>query len=162
MKNISIIAAVDKNMLIGKANHLPWNIPEDLKFFRDITWGHLVLMGKNTWISIGKPLTGRVNIILTHDKDFFMPGCVVINSPDQILLDYNERHIFVIGGASIFKQFLPFADKMYLTRIEHVFEGDIYFPEVLWNEWELVSYEQKNSVTGYSLNFEQWQHKTPN
>jgi dihydrofolate reductase len=154
---ISIIAAVDSNMLIGKANHLPWNIPEDLHFFREITMGHPVVMGRNTWNSIGKPLDGRINIILTQDAKFNFPGCITVNSVKQVLLLYSEQEIFVIGGANVFEQFLPYSEYIYLTRIDHSFEGDTYFPTIKWEEWKLISYEQKPSVMGINLSFEKWE-----
>lgn len=159
MKNISIIAAVDKNMLIGKDNRLPWLIPEDLQYFREVTLGHPIVMGRKTWNSLGKALDGRINIILTSDTQLNIPGCIIVNSIEQILSGYSEQEIFVIGGASIFKQFLPHADKLYLTRIENAFEGDTYFPPITWEDWELMFYEQKNSVTGYNLSFEKWVRK---
>lgn len=159
MKNISIIAAIDKNMLIGKDNRLPWLIPEDLQYFREVTLGHPIVMGRKTWNSLGKALDGRINIILTSDTQLNIPGCIIVNSIEQILSGYSEQEIFVIGGASIFKQFLPHADKLYLTRIENAFEGDTYFPPITWEDWELMFYEQKNSVTGYNLSFEKWVRK---
>jgi dihydrofolate reductase len=159
LPTISLIVALDSHNLIGKDNHLPWHIPEDLSYFRETTMGHPVIMGKSTWLSLGKPLEGRVNVILTHDKDFSVPGCIVSNSIEQILGDFHNTEIFVIGGASIFKQFLPLAKKLYVTRINHQFEGDTYFPEVDWDSWEIVFFEQKETQKGYSLAFEQWQKK---
>jgi len=158
----SIIAAIDKNNLIGRDNRLPWNIPEDLQFFRSITMGHPVVMGKNTWLSIWKPLEGRVNIILTRETELNVPGCIVVNTLEQIMDDFNSEELFIIGGASVFKQFLPIAQKIYLTRILHEFQGDTYFPSVDWDMWEIVFFEQKQSVEGYQLNFEQWQRKDRN
>ena len=157
MHNLSMIAALDRNGLIGKANHLPWQIQEDLQYFRETTMGHPVVMGKHTWLSIGKPLDGRINIILTHDINFRIPGCVVKNSIDQVLSSFREDEIFVIGGSGIFKQFIPFADKLYLTRINHVFEGDTYFPVVNWSEWIMNFYELKATESGYDIAFERWE-----
>lgn len=157
MPQISIIAAIDKNGLIGKSNHLPWKIKEDLNHFREITMGHPVVMGKKTWLSIGRPLDGRINIILTHDKYFSIPGCIIVNSIEQILTAYTSQEIFVIGGAEVFKQFLPLTSKIYLTRILHEFEGDTYFPDVNWEDWQIISYEKQTSAEAYLLSFEVWQ-----
>ncbi len=159
MTSISIIVAIDRNRLIGTENHLPWNIKEDLQYFRDTTLGHPVVMGKKTWLSLGKTLEGRVNIILTHDKSFEIPGCLIVNSIDQILSNFSEQEVFVIGGAETFRQFLPLANMIYLTRIDHDFEGDTYFPEVDWSEWEIVFFEQKSTESGYTISFEHWKRK---
>jgi len=156
---ISIIAALDKNYLIGINNHLPWHIKEDLHHFRKLTYGHPVVMGKNTWMSLGKPLEGRTNIILTHDKDFHIDGCITLNSISELDNLFREEEIFVIGGANIFRQFLAIADRMYLTRIDHTFSGDTYFPDIDWQQWKLISFEQLTSEQGYKLAFEQWERQ---
>ncbi|HOD17485.1 MAG TPA: dihydrofolate reductase [Candidatus Cloacimonadota bacterium] len=157
---ISIIAALDKNYLIGFNNHLPWHIKEDLHHFRKLTYGHPVVMGKNTWMSLGKPLEGRTNIILTHDKDFHIDGCITLNSISELDNIFREEEIFVIGGANIFRQFLAIADRMYLTRIDYAFSGDTYFPDIDWQQWKLISFEQLTSEQGYKLAFEQWERQT--
>lgn len=160
MHNLSIIAALDNNNLIGNSNHLPWQIKEDLQFFRETTMGHPVVMGKKTWLSIGKPLDGRINIILTHDTSIEVPGCIVMNSVEQVLSNFLDAEIFVIGGANVFEQFLPYANKMYLTRIQHSFRGDTYFPSITWSDWEMVQYEQKDTESSYKISFEKWERKT--
>lgn len=162
MYNISIIAALDINGLIGKANHLPWKIKEDLEYFRNTTMGHPVVMGKKTWLSIGKPLDGRINIILTRDINFSIPGCIIANSIQQVLEDFSDQELFVIGGEEVFRQFLPFTNKIYLSRIKQAFDGDTYFPEVDWSEWEIVFYEQKTTEAGYDISFEKWDRKNKN
>jgi dihydrofolate reductase len=121
--------------------------------------GHPIVMGKNTWLSIGKPLDGRINIILTHDLSFNIPGCLTANSIDEILTDYRDEKIFVIGGSEVFRQFIPLSKKMYLTRIIHSFEGDTYFPELDWSFWEMTFYEFNNSESGYQFSFEIWERK---
>jgi dihydrofolate reductase len=157
LHNISIIAAIDSNGLIGKSNHLPWKIKEDLHFFRETTMGHIVVMGKRTWFSIGKPLDGRINIILTHDAEFSIPGCVVLNSVQQVLDYLQGNETFIIGGAHVFEQFILYADKIYLTRILHAFDGDTYFPELNWQEWIIKQYEQVTVESGYQLSLEKWE-----
>ena len=136
---ISIIAALAKNRVIGKDNKLPWNLPADLKHFKELTLGKPVIMGQKTFESIGKPLPGRTNIILTLDKNFKPQGCVVAHSIEEVLkkaADSNE--VMICGGASVYKQFLPLAHKMYLTLIDADFEGDAYFPEFNWADWQEV------------------------
>ncbi len=159
MHIISIIVACDNNGLIGNSNHLPWHIKEDLHHFRETTMGHPIIMGKKTWLSIGKPLDGRLNIILTHDSDIKIDGCLVYNNIESILSDFRNQEIFVIGGASIFKLFLPVVSTIYLTRINHSFIGDTYFPDVNWLEWNIASYEKITSETGYPISFEKWDRK---
>jgi dihydrofolate reductase len=122
--------------------------------------GHPVVMGRRTWMSIGKPLDGRTNIILTHDKSFAYPGCIITSSIEQIINDFYEQDIFIIGGSEVFFQFLPYADRLYLTRIMHEFEGDTYFPVVKWEEWMLTYYERIMTDVGFELGFETWKRKT--
>jgi dihydrofolate reductase len=157
---ISIIAAIDINGVIGKNNHLPWKISEDLKRFRVLTMGHPVVMGRKTWMSIGKPLEGRINIILTHDFDFKIPECITANSIQQIIDDFPDKDLFVIGGAEVFRQFIHLTGRIYLTRINQAFDGDSYFPKVNWGEWLLVSYEHKSTAEGIELSFETWERKS--
>jgi dihydrofolate reductase len=121
--------------------------------------GHPVVMGKNTWLSIGKPLEGRINIILTHDVSMVIPGCIISDAVASILQDYPNQEVFVIGGADVFRQFIPHADKIYLTKIQQEFEGDTYFPEVNWADWSMVSYELKSTEDSYQMSFEIWEKK---
>jgi dihydrofolate reductase len=159
LNTLSLITAFDLNYLIGNDNHLPWRISEDLQHFRSITMGHTVVMGKNTWISLGKPLEGRTNIILTHDTDYQIPGCLVYNSVEQVINGTQDDEVFIIGGSEVFKQFLPFANKMYITRIQHSFTGNKYFPPVNWQDWVMDSYELMKTQSGIDLAFEIWLKK---
>jgi len=137
MPLISIIAAVAENRAIGIHNRLPWHLPADLKYFRNKTLGHHVIMGRKNYQSIGKPLPQRTNIVITRDPGFDAPGCVVVNSIDAALAAADgDPEVFIIGGAGIYAQSLPFADRLYLTLVHHSFEGDTYFPEL---EWALTS-----------------------
>ncbi len=162
MPKIALIAALDKNGLIGRANDLPWpKIKADLKYFKATTLGYPVVMGRKTFKSIGsRPLPGRVNIILTRDAKFSHPGCEIATNPEQILTRPEEK-IFVIGGASVYAQFLPHADYLYLTYIESEFSGDTYFPAFNKSEWKLVS--ERNQETGadtpYPFRFTLWERK---
>ncbi|MBI4411764.1 MAG: dihydrofolate reductase [Deltaproteobacteria bacterium] len=127
---LSIIVAMSKNGVIGKDNKIPWHLSEDLKRFKKITMGHPIVMGRKTFESIGKPLPGRENIVITHNPKFCADGVRVVHGLDQAMKGYKlDEEIFVIGGAEIYKSALPLADKVYLTRIEKEFEGDAFFPE---------------------------------
>lgn len=130
--SLTLIAAMDKNGLIGKDNQLPWHIPADLKFFKQQTLGKKVLMGRKTCESLPFPLPRRENIVLSRNKDFSKHGFTVITEIDDNLL---SDEIMVIGGSTIYELLMPLADTLILTRIDHEFEGDTYFPEVNWSQW---------------------------
>lgn len=160
---ISLIWAMDDNRVIGINNELPWHLPEDLKFFKRTTLGHPVAMGRKTLESIGRLLPGRENIVLTRNEQFYYEGCTLIHSV-QDLIEYGheiEKEIFVIGGAEIFQLFLPVADKLYVTRIHEQFKGDAFFPEVNFEEWELVLREKglKDEKNPYDYEFEMYTRK---
>jgi dihydrofolate reductase len=126
---ITLIAACSKNKVIGKDNTLIWNIPGDLKRFKELTTGHTVLMGRKTFESIGKPLPNRRNVILTRDKDFKAEGCLVYSDLREVL-ELFGNDLFIIGGEQIYKQTIGYADYIELTLIHKEFEGDSYFPEI--------------------------------
>jgi dihydrofolate reductase len=137
---ISLVAAAGNNNVIGNNNKLPWKMPTDMKFFMNLTMGHAVIMGRKTYDSSGKPLKNRRNIILSKDKNLVIPGCEVVNSLDEALkLVKDQGEIFIIGGEEIFREAMPIADKIYLTRIFGDFEGDSYFPPINENEWKQIS-----------------------
>jgi len=140
---ISFVVAMGKNRVIGKDNSLPWSLPADMKHFKDLTTGKPIIMGRKTFESIGKPLPNRTNIIITRDQAYKAEGCIVVNSIDAALLavEGNEE-VMVIGGAQIYKEFLPKANKIYLTIIETDFEGDAYFPEYDIEEWQETAFEE--------------------
>jgi len=136
---ISIIAALGKNNVIGKNNKLPWHLPADFQHFKDLTMGKPVIMGQRTFESIGKPLPGRKNIILSLDESFAPAGCVIARSLEEALKAAGSaQELMIAGGASVYKQFLSLAHKMYLTLIDEQFEGDAYFPEFDWADWQEV------------------------
>jgi len=136
---ISIIAAVADNMVIGNKNSLPWNLPADLEYFKKNTLGKPVIMGDKTFESIGKVLPGRKNIILSFNKDYKVEGCITVVSIEEALKEVGEdEEVMIAGGASIYKQFLPLANRLYLTFIHHNFNGDTYFPKFDINEWKEV------------------------
>ena len=149
---ISAIVAMTKKRVIGKEGKLPWCLPEDLKRFKDITCGHIVIMGRKTYESIGKPLPDRVNIIMTSDKDYEASGCIVANSVGETLRitgwlgkDKKIDNVFVIGGSEIYTCMIHFVDTLYITKIDKDFDGDTYFPEIDFERWEEVSREDYTS-----------------
>lgn len=128
---ISMICAVGKNRGIGFENKLPWHLPEDLRHFKKITMGHCIIMGQKTFESIGKALPGRKNIILTLDRDYKAENCEISNNLEEIANKYkdSEEEVFVIGGASIYRQFIKYAKKLYLTLVDDFPQADAFFPD---------------------------------
>ncbi|GGE39440.1 dihydrofolate reductase [Pullulanibacillus camelliae] len=136
---MAFLVAMDRNGLIGKENALPWHLPADLRYFKRVTMGHPIVMGRKTFESIGKPLPGRQNIILTHNTEYSAEGCKVFHHPEEIMMYLTDTPLwFVIGGAGVFKSFSPFVDQLYLTRIHAEFTGDTYF-DFNPADWQLVS-----------------------
>jgi dihydrofolate reductase len=137
---LSIIVAFDQNRVIGKDNKLPWHLPADLKHFKSLTMGHHMIMGRKTYESIGRPLPGRTTVIITRQKNFVAPGCVVAGSLDEALaLIKNDDEVFVIGGAQIFEIAMKKCNKLYTTLIHHRFNGDTFFPEIDSDKWKETS-----------------------
>lgn len=142
MPLISLIVAMTNNRVIGKNNALPWHLPADLKHFKNITMGKPIVMGRKTFESIGRPLPGRQNIIVTRDTKFKAEGCIIIHDINEIQLCTDAPEIMVIGGAEIYKQLLPHAHRLYLTFIQTDIDGDSYFPEWHEHEWREISREE--------------------
>lgn len=140
---ISIIVAMDRNRLIGAQGTMPWRLPADLRWFKKVTMGKPVVMGRKTYESIGKPLKGRRNVVLTRDRQYSAPGCVVVHSIEEAIhASENGEEVMIIGGAQLYRQFLPRSERIYLTRIEAAFEGDTYFPDFSEEQWQIVFDEQ--------------------
>jgi dihydrofolate reductase len=136
---ISIVVAMDTNGVIGRDNGLPWHLPADLQHFKRTTMGKPILMGRKTYESIGRPLPGRTNIVITRDTAYRAAGCVVVNSIDAALQAAGgQDEIMVIGGAEFYRQALPQTDTIYLTRIHATFSGDTFFPELKAADWREV------------------------
>jgi len=153
---IAIIAAVARNGVIGHRNRMPWHLPEDLKRFRRLTLGHAVIMGRRTFESIGKPLAGRSNIVVTRSPDWTRPGCHAAHSLDAALAAVHERaDAFVIGGAEIYALALALARRLHMTEIERDFEGDAFFPEFDRSNWREISRESRvlDGAGGFSYHF---------
>ena len=136
---ITLVAAIASNNVIGKENSLPWNIPEDLKRFKQMTSGHTILMGRKTFDSIGRPLPNRQNIVMTKDENFEREGIKVINDFDEALelIKESKEDVFVIGGSKIYELFEPVANTLAITRILKDFEGDAFFPDINWDLWQI-------------------------
>lgn len=158
---ISLIVAVAQNGVIGDRNALLWHISEDLKHFKALTSGHPVVMGRKTYESLGRPLPNRTNVVVSR-QELEIPGCRVVHSLDEALALFpGDVEVFIIGGAQIYAEALPRADRFYLTRVFHDYEGDTRFPE--WNEaqWRLVSSEAFPCGREYPwpFTFECWERR---
>lgn len=134
---ISLIVAMASNRVIGLNNQMPWHLSTDLKKFKRITMGKPIVMGRKTFESIGRPLPGRTNIIISRNSDYAQTGCLVFNDIDEALNNACQLadEVFVIGGSALYDEFLPRADKLYLTQINQAFEGDTFFPEINLDDW---------------------------
>lgn len=161
---ISLLVAMDRNQTIGAQNDLPWRLPNDLKFFKDKSTGNTIIMGRKTYESMGRPLPNRKNVVITRQYSDFPDEVDVINSI-EVVINWNKENpgqeLFVIGGGNIFKQILPYADRMYITWIDETFEGDTYFPEFKEEEWNLTSKDkgEKNNKNPYNYYFLQYDRK---
>lgn len=132
----SLVVAVAENGVIGRNNHLPWRLPEDLAYFKRVTMGHPIVMGRRTYESIGRALPGRKNIVVTHQRDYTAPGCVVVHSLDEAWKAANgAEEVSVIGGTALFRDTLPIADRIHLTEVQASVQGDTYFPAFDRGEW---------------------------
>jgi len=139
---ISTIVAVAKNNIIGKDNDIPWYLPADLKYFKKITSGHHIIMGRKCFQSIGRPLPNRTNVVLTRNPFFIASNCLVTDSMDEALRiakENGETEAFIIGGGQIYDMTKDYWDRVYLTEVDLEVEGDIYFPALDLKEWNLVS-----------------------
>lgn len=163
---INLIVAVSENMAIGKNNQMLWHLPEDFRYFKNVTYGMPVLMGRRTFGSLNnKPLPGRINIVLSRQKDLKAEGAVLVDKIDKALFiakehDYNQ--LFVIGGGDLYRQMLPKAHRLYITRVKADFpEADTFFPPFSEKDFKLVS-EQKHHADekhAYDYSFEVWERK---
>jgi dihydrofolate reductase len=151
---ISIIVAVSENGVIGVDNKLPWHISEDLRRFKTLTLGNTVIMGRKTYESIGKPLSDRVNIVVSRDKGLTIPGCIVVDSIENAIRKSDKnKDTFIIGGGEIYKNSLNFVDKVYMTRINQEVGGDTIFPK-LNEDWVETEKEEKDGYSFITYEFE--------
>lgn len=145
---MNLIAAVDKNWAIGKNNELLVSIPNDMKMFRQMTTGKVVVMGRKTLESFpnGLPLKNRVNIVLTKNQNYQVKGAIIVHSVEEVLEElkkYDSEDVYVIGGGQIYRQMLPYCDTAHMTKIDHAYEADAYFPNLDENEeWKITADER--------------------
>jgi dihydrofolate reductase len=157
---LSVIVAMARNRVIGIRNTLPWRLPEDLKHFKALTMGHHIVMGRKTYESIGKPLPGRTTVIVTRDAGYRMDGCLTANSIDgAIAVCGADPEIFFVGGAELYAQVLPRADRLYLTEIQAEYEGDARFPPFEMGEWREVERKKRVNAEGLGYDFVVYQRR---
>lgn len=155
---ISCIVAIANNSVIGKDNDIPWYLPADLQYFKKVTLGHHIIMGRKCYSSIGRPLPKRTNVIITRDPYFISSNCIITHSIDEALekaFDNGEKEAFIIGGGTIYEQTQDIWDRLYLTEVDVKVEGDIYFPHVDMKKWKLISEDphQPDEKNEYAYNF---------
>ncbi|MBM7598403.1 dihydrofolate reductase [Virgibacillus halotolerans] len=161
---ISLLLAMDRNHVIGLNNDLPWRLPKDLRFFKEKTTGNTIIMGRKTYESMGGALPNRRNVVITSSENPFPENVHVIRNLESIRewdKESPNEEVFVIGGGNIFKQILPFADRIYITWIDQDFDGDTYFPEFSELDWSLTSKVkgEKNETNPYDYYFLQYDRK---
>jgi len=144
---ISLIVVHDLNRVIGQDNKMPWHIPNELAYFKEKTMGKAIVMGRSTFESIGRPLPGRLNIVITRNTSYEAKGVTVVHSIEEAIQTANQHHeeVMIIGGEQIFKEVLPYADLLYVTLIQHEYEGDTYFPSYE-QDWESISTSDQNTT----------------
>jgi dihydrofolate reductase len=161
---VSLIVAMAENGVIGRKGGLPWRLPKDLKRFKALTMGHTLVLGRRTWESIGRLLPGRTFVVISRDPAFSGQGILVSRSVREAIEQAEgDTEVFIGGGAEIYRQTLPIADRIYLTRIHARVEGDTYFPEVDWSQWREVSREehQADEKHPFPFTFLVYERKTP-
>ncbi|MFV8834599.1 type 3 dihydrofolate reductase [Aquisalimonas sp.] len=154
---ISMIAALTPDHVIGKGNDLPWRIPDDLRHFKRTTRGKPVIMGRRNYLSIGRPLPDRHNIVMTRNPDFQAPGCTIVADADAALAAAGDAsEIMIIGGAEIYRLFLPRADRLYLTWVHTAIEGDTWFPDFEQSDWQVIDerHQAPDDNTPHALHFQ--------
>ena len=162
---ITQIVAASNNNVIGKDYNLLWSLPNDMKWFKNKTWALPVVMGRKTFKSLGnKPMNGRINVVITRQPDFKADGITVVNTIEaaiEFCKQQSYSEVMIIGGGEIYKQSLPYCNKIFLTRVDAMVEGDTYYPELDTNQWQLA-FENKHSVDekhAYAYNFQTWIRK---
>jgi dihydrofolate reductase len=154
MSMLNIIVAMARNRVIGVDNQLPWHLPEDLKHFKSLTMGHHIIMGRKTYDSIGRPLPGRTTVIVTRDPGYTMGGCLVAHSLEQaIALSAGDDELFFVGGASLYEQAMPLAERLYITEIQSDYQGDAHFPAIDRRRWSETAREHHVTDAGPAYDF---------
>lgn len=164
---LSLIVAATRNNIIGEDNKMPWHLPEDLRHFKQLTMGKPVIMGRKTWDSIGRPLPGRLNIVVSRQPGLSLDGAEVFDVLSQAIVrgenwaaDHGASEVMIIGGGQLYRKCLPLAARVYLTRIEIEVPGDTHFPELPFDEWRRVDAQPFAAVDGKpAYTFEVWQRR---
>jgi dihydrofolate reductase len=161
---ISCIVAVAHNNVIGKDNDMPWHLPADLQYFKQKTMGHHIILGRQNFLAIGRPLPGRTNIILTRNRAFACSNCIVAHSIEEALTiahKNGEEEVFIIGGGKIYEQTKSYWERLYLTEINLKTDGDVFFPEMNWENWQLVREDKylKDEKNHYDYSFKIFERK---
>lgn len=152
---ISHIVAVSNNFVIGKQNSLPWRMPDDMKYFHQVTMGHVVIMGRKNYEANGKALAGRTNIVVTRNRSFAPVDAEIVFSVNEAIdlaKNYETEEIFIIGGGEIYRETLPIANRIYITVIDVEIEGDAYYPEIDFNDYKILSsiYQKSDKKNPYN------------
>ncbi len=164
---VSLIVAASTNNAIGKNNQLLWHLPNDMKFFKNSTWGMPVIMGRKTFEAVNKPLPGRINIVITKQPNWNAEGAVVatdLNNALKKAAETNCKELFIIGGGEIYKQAIEIADKIYLTRVHANIDGDTFFPAIDENKWQLTANQDfaADEKHAFAYSFQTWKTKLLN
>lgn len=159
---ISLVVAASENNAIGKNNQLLWHLPNDLKFFKNITWGFPVIMGRKTFEAVNKPLPGRTNIVITTNPNWNAETVITVSNLEDAIqkaAETNSKQGFIIGGGEIYKQSMDIADSIYITRVHADLEGDTFFPVIDKSKWRLTSnqYFEADDKHAYSYSFQIWE-----
>jgi dihydrofolate reductase len=161
---ISHLVAASENNVIGKGNEIPWHLPNDFKYFKNLTWGMPVIMGRKTFESMGKMLPGRFNIVITRQQDWKEEGVIVASSLEDAIEKAKEtdcKELFIIGGGEIFKQSMDIADRLYITRVHTTINGDVFYPEINSSQWKLISEDPQpaDEKHKYAYTFQTWERQ---
>lgn len=148
---IALIVACAKNRVIGKDGSIPWKIPEELRYFHDVTMGGAVIMGRKTYESIGRPLQGRLNIVISRSKVIEDENVITVPSAEEALKAAEGKEVFICGGQSVYEEMLPLADRLYITEVELEPEGDAFFPEFDEGEYDLISEKRVGGEVPYTI-----------
>ena len=156
---MEIVVAMTSNHVIGQNGDMPWHLPADLVHFKELTSGHAIIMGRRTWESIGKPLPNRLNIVVTRQEDYAAEDVTVVHSLEDGIVAAGTQRIFLVGGGEMYKEALPIASKMHITRIDALIDGDTKFPEIDDSIWQCRSRVNRSAdeKNPYDLVFETWE-----
>jgi dihydrofolate reductase len=156
---MEIVVAMTSNHVIGQNGDMPWHLPADLVHFKELTSGHAIIMGRRTWESIGKPLPNRLNIVVTRQEDYVAEDVTVVHSLEDGIVAAGTQRIFLVGGGEMYKEALPIASKMHITRIDALIDGDTKFPEIDELIWQCKSRVNRSAdeKNPYDLVFETWE-----